>query len=79
MTNQPQPRDSPERWWDTVDWWTDPRLAFAAGMTFGYQLRADEEAITADQVQRAAVQRVARIIQQADARATHDHERERAA
>lgn len=68
----PQPRDQPERWFDHCDWWADPRLAFAAGMAFGYDLGSRDGDRADDQQHRAAVRHIIRHLDQSDARAAVD-------
>lgn len=68
--------DAVTPWWELVDWWTDPRLAYARGLVDGYTsgyaaARAEQDAID-DQVHREAVQTVIRIIDTADRRAAAD-------
>lgn len=44
MTKVQQPTTTPHAqraWWDQVDWWTDPRLAYARGLADGYQQGRD--------------------------------------
>lgn len=60
------------RWRDCVDWWTDPGLAYAAGLEDGYAAgRADQDAED-DAAHRAAVQDAERLVGQADRRAAAD-------
>lgn len=66
------PVDINPHWWDHVDWWNDPHLAYARGLVDGYAAgRADKDAID-DQVHREAVQAVLRIINTVDARRETD-------
>lgn len=71
-------------WRDTVDWWTDPRLAYAAGLADGVQLGRDQ--VDAELVAalaralggpachdyRAAVERHHRALDQKARREAHD-------
>lgn len=59
-------------WRDTVDWWTDPRLAYAAGLADGAASERARIAADADAGQRAAARRAGTTIQAANARARAD-------
>jgi hypothetical protein len=67
-------------WRNRVEWWTDPRLAYAAGLADGYAAgRAEQDAID-DQVHRQSVRTAIRIIETTDARRAADRgERQQAA
>jgi hypothetical protein len=61
-----------ERWWDVVEWWSDPRLAYARGVYDGYRLGRDDQADVDDAVHRYAVRRLCRMTAQANRRAAAD-------
>lgn len=64
--------NTPERWWDSVDWWESPALSYARGVVDGFAAgRAERDAVD-DDVHRAAVREVLRIIERADLRAAAD-------
>jgi hypothetical protein len=59
-------------WRDLVDWWADPRLAYAAGLADGAALERARADLEADAGQRAAARRASVVIQQGNARAIAD-------
>lgn len=63
---------APERWWDVIEWWTDPRLAYARGMADGYRLGRDDQADEDDAVHRLAARVAFRIAESADRRTAAD-------
>lgn len=52
---------TPDRWYEYVPWWTDVRLAFAAGMAFGYQLGRDDQDVIDDAVHRQAARTATKL------------------
>lgn len=61
-----------ERWWDDVDWWTDPRLAYARGLADGLAASRDERDAADDAFHRAAVRQALRTVERIDRRAEAD-------
>lgn len=54
----PQPADGLCHWRDVIEWWTDPRLAYAAGLADGYRLARQEIEAEDEQLHREAVRAV---------------------
>lgn len=55
-------------WTLYINWWTDPALAYLAGLQHGVQLERDRQAEDADQVHREAVRRALAFVERCEAR-----------
>lgn len=59
-------------WTEVENWWTDPRLAYAAGLLEGARLERERQAAHDDAGHRVAVQQAVRVIDAAQAREQAD-------